>query len=309
MKVFLSWSGDTSHKIAIKLHSWLPMVIQRVDPYISSEIDKGARWGTDIARELEQCSFGIACVTKENVAAPWLLFEAGALSKSVSDGKLAPLLCGINQTDVQKSPLTQFQMTKFEQGEFFKLLKSINECEGDNALDEQVLSAIFHALWPDLDGAVAKILKDSESFPAVVNDAPDPRQLAQALEEILTNSRAMGQLMASPERILPPEYLDHILGRGSRFGRRNDLQRAYSRVRQSLGLLEQVVHGEGDSEKDSARRAYEMLMDARFMLRDIIGGPMGRPPSFYRDRPVVERREESDVTIEHIRPASSDDEE
>lgn len=287
MKVFLSWSGDTSHQIALKLYSWLPMVIQRVEPYISSEIEKGTRWGTDIANELEQCSFGIACVTRQNLSAPWLLFEAGALSKSVSDGKLAPLLCGINQTDIQKSPLTQFQMTKFEKAEFLKLLKSINECEGENALEETVLIGIFSALWPDLDAEVSKILKDSELGGVPKEQPADASRVDQALEEILSNSRTLTQLLAAPERILPPDYIDHVLGRAARHGHPAELRRAYSRVRQVLSLLEVSVNGSDPDDKARLKRAYEMLMDARFMLRNMVQGsrPEG-PRYYYRERPV-----------------------
>ena len=54
MKVFLGWSGDTSHKVALALHAWLPRVIQTIIPYVSSEdIAKGARWIPDIAKELQ----------------------------------------------------------------------------------------------------------------------------------------------------------------------------------------------------------------------------------------------------------------
>jgi len=65
MKVFLSWSGELSHKVSVIFRDWLPSVIQSVDPYVSSEdIDKGARWSTDIAKELEESSYGVLCVTK-----------------------------------------------------------------------------------------------------------------------------------------------------------------------------------------------------------------------------------------------------
>ena len=74
MKVFLSWSGEVSHKVAIVFRDWLPSVIQAIEPYVSSEdIDKGARWSTDIAEELENSTFGILCVTKENIQSKLLL--------------------------------------------------------------------------------------------------------------------------------------------------------------------------------------------------------------------------------------------
>lgn len=65
MKVFISWSGDTSHRVAKIFRDWLPSVIQSVSPYVSSEdIDKGSRWSTDIADELDESTYGILCVTK-----------------------------------------------------------------------------------------------------------------------------------------------------------------------------------------------------------------------------------------------------
>ena len=63
MKVFISWSGNKSHKVGLVFREWLPAVIQSLEPYVSSEdIDKGARWSSDIAKELEDSTFGILCI-------------------------------------------------------------------------------------------------------------------------------------------------------------------------------------------------------------------------------------------------------
>ena len=114
MKVFLSWSGHKSHQVALVFRDWLPSVIQSITPYVSSEdIDKGARWSTDIAKELEDSSFGILCVTKENLEAPWLLFEAGALSKMMDKASVCPFIFDLKRAEV-KGPILQFQSTIFE---------------------------------------------------------------------------------------------------------------------------------------------------------------------------------------------------
>ena len=93
MKVFLGWSGEVSHDVALALHSWLPRVIQVVRPYVSSEdIAQGARWSAAIAAELGTSNFGIICVTKENVNSPWINFEAGALSREIDKSRVSPFL-------------------------------------------------------------------------------------------------------------------------------------------------------------------------------------------------------------------------
>jgi hypothetical protein len=58
----------------------------------AANIDKGARWGMALASELQATEVGIICVTRENVEVPWLLFEAGALSKSVDAARVCTYL-------------------------------------------------------------------------------------------------------------------------------------------------------------------------------------------------------------------------
>ena len=80
--MFLSWSGDRSKAVAEGLGGWLVQVIQAVEPWISSGIEKGARWESEIAERLDEAKVGIVCLTSGNLTPPWILFEAGALSKT-----------------------------------------------------------------------------------------------------------------------------------------------------------------------------------------------------------------------------------
>src|ERR1039457_7341444 len=107
MKIFLSWSGDRSLAVATALRDWLPSVIQAVRPWISStDIDKGSRWASEIASQLQECSIGIICVTPENRESSWLLFESGALSKSIGTYVCTPPLPFLSTT--RTSPLLAY---------------------------------------------------------------------------------------------------------------------------------------------------------------------------------------------------------
>lgn len=111
MKVFISWSGERSRAVADVLRRWLPSVLQAVRPYFSpDDVAKGARWSSEIAKELEASAIGILVVSPENQDAPWLLFEAGALAKNLERSKVCPLLFGgIEPTDV-KGPSSSFNL-------------------------------------------------------------------------------------------------------------------------------------------------------------------------------------------------------
>src|SRR5438105_9228565 len=107
MRVFISWSGEAAHAVAELLDRWLPNVIQSVEPWLSSEdIDKGSIWSSDINEALST-SIGVLCVTKENKDAPWLLFEAGGLSKGLTKARVCPLLIDLASKELQP-PLSQF---------------------------------------------------------------------------------------------------------------------------------------------------------------------------------------------------------
>lgn len=198
MKVFLSWSGDLSHKVAIAFRDWLPSVIQSIVPYVSSEdIDKGARWSTDIAKELEKSTFGILCVTKENVHAPWLTFEAGALSKTMEKTAVSPFLFDIKRSEVS-GPILQFQSTIFEKEDIKKLIFSLNKvCESETLSDDRLEKA-FSVWYPTLEDQLNALIKSMPLAPTPDEDEAID-SAGEILEEILDLTRNNQKLLRNPD--------------------------------------------------------------------------------------------------------------
>jgi hypothetical protein len=187
MKVFVSWSGELAKGLAESLHSWLPRVIQAARPYFSAEdVAKGTRWSAEIARELEEARLGILVVTRESVEAPWLVFEAGALSKSLSRAKVVPVLFGMEPTEL-RGPLVQFQAARFEKSEMKRVIRMINAELGDDALPSDVLDGSFDVWWPHLANDVTARLR--RSYEPVTR-----RSDRDLLEEVLSLTRMTAKL-------------------------------------------------------------------------------------------------------------------
>tara|TARA_R110001583_G_scaffold157301_1_gene309209 strand:+ start:79 stop:1107 length:1029 start_codon:yes stop_codon:yes gene_type:complete len=200
MKVFLSWSGDASHKVALILREWLPSVIQSIVPYVSSEdIDKGARWSTDIASELADSSYGILCVTKDNLHAPWLTFEAGALSKTMDKSFVSPFLFNIKRSEVN-GPILQFQSTIFQKDDIKKLLVSLNKAGTEGQLSEEKLDKALDVWYPELEKNLNGLLQKLPKQEEVKVEAKREEPLANSiLEEILDLSRVNQKLLRNPD--------------------------------------------------------------------------------------------------------------
>jgi hypothetical protein len=209
MKLFISWSQDTSRQIAQAFREWLPLINQTIDPFVSAEdTDKGAHWSSTIRRELEQSSFGILILTPENVESTWLHFEAGAIAKSVEDGRVVPILFGLKHSDVQQ-PFSMFQSALFEKEDIFKLLKSINAATGSNAREDRQLEILFESFWPKLELAVMPKL-------AKLHETP-PRHQQQKLEhdrilqELLLLARQQSRILSNPDGLVGEEVLELLL--------------------------------------------------------------------------------------------------
>ena len=185
MNVFISWSGPRSKQVAETLSRWLQMVIQAVEPWISTDIAKGARWSAEIAEQLEQSRVGIICLTRDNLTAPWILFEAGALSKA-KNAHVCTFLLDVQPADVEP-PLSQFQHTTKDKADVFELLRTINKGvadAGERALNEGALDGVFQRFWPELGEQLDKIT--AQAADTQPTRRPD-RALIEEILEIVRN--------------------------------------------------------------------------------------------------------------------------
>jgi hypothetical protein len=184
MDIFISWSGPRSGAVAEALKKWLPKIVNAFQPWLSSaDIDKGSRWSSEIAGKLATSKAGIICLTPSNLTAPWILFEAGALSKTLENTFVCPLLVGVEPRDLT-GPLAQFQATKLTKDHMLPLLKTLNGALGDAAMPEIHIDEAFEVWWPILAAEL-------ETLPADGPAQQPHRTEREMLEELVDMIRGV----------------------------------------------------------------------------------------------------------------------
>jgi predicted nucleotide-binding protein len=206
MRVFLSWSGDRSRRLAEALRDWLPAVLQSVEPWLSAvDISKGARWSLALSDALKQTDAGVICLTRENSQAGWLLFEAGAISNIPSGAFVAVYLLDHRLPEVS-GPLAQFQCTEATRDDTLRLVSALNTIDR-SPLSEQRLHRAFEVWWPQLEAHLTAIR-------ATAPELQTARSTGDKLDEILELIRGVAGTLQSvapiPVATVPvtPQALD-----------------------------------------------------------------------------------------------------
>lgn len=179
---------------------WLPKVVQGVVPFLSAkDIDKGANWTVELARELDDADFGIVCLAPDNLVSPWLNYEAGAITKSVNS-RVCPILFGVEKHEV-RPPMSQLQLTTIDQEEFILLVASIVKAAG-LSIDLSGVKESVEVWWPKLAAALTAIPKPSA--PDADTPAPEPAQpvaqVTEMFEELLAHMRSLDARVQEMER-------------------------------------------------------------------------------------------------------------
>jgi len=176
-------------------------------------MEKGAKWSSEIDDALEGTSFGIVCLTPDNLASPWIHFEAGALSKA-KDAKIWTFLHGLTPADVPP-PLGKFQHTIAEKEDTLALIKTINRRLGEvggESLTERLLEENFETFWPQLKERLDASQKLSESHYKPKGQSETQRNERAILNEILESVRNQERRLASVEASLALRLEPELVG-------------------------------------------------------------------------------------------------
>jgi hypothetical protein len=176
LKVFISWSGSLSNRVSAHLVEFLGLVIQSLEIFISTEIERGSIWNNLINNELRNTFCGIICITSDNFEAPWILFESGALAKGIEQNRICTFLIDLDPSFLLSSPLAQFNHTFPTRDSMFELVKTLNN-HIDTPLDVKRLEASFDMFWP----------KFIESFQAELKTVI-PNKKPKSYKELATES-------------------------------------------------------------------------------------------------------------------------
>lgn len=256
-------------------------MLHYTSPWLSAEdIKSGDRWSTEIAKELQDTNFGIICVTSDNLQAPWLLFESGALAKSMEDGRVIPLRLDVDVSDIS-GPLTQFQSEKADSGGIKRLLSSLNKTSA-NAIPDDRLTRLFDPMWPELAQKI-------EAIPPNNAAQKKTRPQADILEELVAGVRTVemrvrdisddepGVRRRSRRRVSPGMMMDLAHRIGQR--RRDPIQFLIlaSLIRDDLPWLYEIAAEAYRAYNANNRSASKRLMDQFKRSFDVL-----------RDGPLIE---------------------
>ncbi len=265
MRVFITWSGRNSRSVAEVIRRWLPGVLQAVKPYFSpDDVVKGSRWFPEVAKELDASAVGLLCVTRQNLNAPWLLFEAGALGKNLDKSKVCPLLFGVEPTDLT-GPLSQFQGSRFQKNEFKQVVQMINTELGPSGLQSDVLDNVFEMWWPQLEQNVTENLSKADD-----EQEGEARSDRDILEEILQLNRSVARESRIAERGVHPAAVEDLVMSYTQLLRScssdpptSDVVMGVERLRHPI---EHIARMSSKTHRRRPRMAISMLEEMRTLL-------------------------------------------
>lgn len=239
--VFISWSGDRSLAIAEVVKAWLLDVARNVSPWLSrDDLRKGLLWLPELSNSLRHTAYGVLILTPENQHAPWLAFEAGAISHALPERCCSPVLCDLRNSDLS-GPFAQFQATTIrDRADMLRFIKSINAVDKEDPVDEPRLEKWFDRCWDEFSADIERILA-SDPGKSVLPVRPSQQDLLEQILELVRNSTV------DPRQVR------------ARFG---DMDGVLHRIRKDIVIIRRML-------EESQTRSPERLLTERGILNPL----------------------------------------
>ncbi len=166
-RIFISWSGQKSKQIARALKDTLEKKIfvdTGLECFVSDvDISSGDDWWAKLKTELRKSQLGIVCITKENLRAPWIYFEAGAMI--ARDLKLIPILINCDINALVSTPIASKQLVDFyNQDKFIRMVKTINSELSLLQISDSVLDPLVALEYKELIKTLSPTLKQLKAM-------------------------------------------------------------------------------------------------------------------------------------------------
>jgi len=164
----------------------MPNVLQAAEVWMSDvDIEAGMRGIHEIFSQLESARVGVICLTPENLTAPWLLFEAGAISKQMNDKtRVCPYLLSLSPSEIPK-PIAEFQAVTSDEEGTRKLMRTINKSLDRGGLADDMLNRAFDVWWPELRESLDAMKREDTVAPPQPEIAEQTSEILGSVREIL----------------------------------------------------------------------------------------------------------------------------
>lgn len=159
-KIFLSWSKNQSKEYALIFNRELKILFPTpgFEIFMSDkDISMGSLGITTILDNLSSSEFGIFFITEENQGEPWLNFEAGALSKGITENRVIPIGFDGIEIGFLNTPLKNFQGFTFGEEKFKASMKQINAAS-DASLADASFDVLLASCWNNITESMEKLL-------------------------------------------------------------------------------------------------------------------------------------------------------
>jgi TIR domain len=188
-QVFVSWSGKAAEKIAAEVKSLLEIVVGVGTFYSPDDIHSGDKFTNIIDANIESCAFCVIVFTRENLTAPWIIWEASAFA--AKGKRFCALLFGLDFETIP-GPLKPMQGRLFVEDQVRKLCHELNAAvhgEPRALRTSHLIDGRFDGQWKTTKERVDRLLPG----PAPEDDLPPTLRLLKKRWRDLQPTDAKGE--------------------------------------------------------------------------------------------------------------------